>query len=115
MKFNLFPLCIAFLSATGLVSCGLVQGGSGGTAVHNPTVEEMAQMEKRWGLEPHGTRPRFNTPAGDASPASSSHYAAPQNTVPETAPLPQTQAAAPPVLEPPSQVVTPAQIQKLKN
>ncbi len=114
MKLNLFPLCIAFLSATGLVSCGLIQGGSGGTAVHNPTVEEMAQMEKRWGLEPHGTRPRFNAPAGGASSASSSHYDAPQNAVPETAPLPQSQAP-PPVLEPPSQAVTPAQIQKLKN
>jgi hypothetical protein len=114
MTQNLTFLCIAFLSALGLASCNLIGGGSGGTEVKHPTVDQMAELEKQWGVQPREVRSRQVTPPGGIeTPLAPPRSGAPQVVTPDPVPLPQT--AAPPVFEKPPQAATPAQIQKLKN
>jgi hypothetical protein len=106
-------LSIAFLSALGLSSCGMFSGGSGGTEVKQPTVDQMAELEKQWGVKPRETRPRRMTaPGGAEMPLAPPQSGTPQTVTPDPVPLPPT--ATPPALAPPPPV-TPAQIQKLKN
>ena len=107
--------CIASLCASGLVSCELIDRGSGGTQVKHPTVDQMAELEKQWGVKPREARFRPPTPAGvDEAPiAAPPQSSATQAVTPEPVPLPPT--AAPPAPQPPPQTATPAQIQKLKN
>lgn len=115
MTQNRFFLSIAFFSALGLASCDMFSGGSGGTEVKHPTVDQMAELEKKWGVQPREVRSRHALPpsgAGELAPAPP-QSGAPQVAPPDTVPLPQT--ATPPVFEPPPQPATPAQIQKLKN
>ncbi|HEY2573288.1 MAG TPA: hypothetical protein VGH65_04435 [Verrucomicrobiaceae bacterium] len=116
MKHFLSSLCLASFSALALVSCDMFSGGnSGGTELKNPTVDQMTQLEKEWGVPPreaHSHRyanPNDNLPPGIAPPTG-----APQSAPPATAPLPQTPSAAPPVFEQAPQSATPAQIEKLK-
>lgn len=108
-------LCIALLSAFGLVACDLIGGGgSGGTHVKQPTVDEMAELEKQWGVKPREARPRHAQPAvGSEAPLVPPQSGAAQPVTPDPVPLPQP--AKPPVVEPPTPTATPAQIQKLKN
>lgn len=111
MNLNLSAFCITLLSSFALVSCELTGGSSGGSHIVNPTVDQMAEMEKKWGVQPHTDRSRQLPPSreGDA-PVS----APPQTFVPEPVPAPLPQTTVPPVFElPPS--ATPDQIQKLKN
>ena len=116
MKLNLFFLCVAAPGAFMLASCGLIDGGSGGTQLKNPTVEQMAQLEKEWGVKPREVRPRGLPSAGETeSLGAPPRSAAPQVVTPDPVPLPQTQTAAPPVFEQAPQAATPAQIQRLKN
>ncbi len=115
MKLNLSSFCIAFLSAFTLASCHLIGSSSGGTQVKNPTVDQMTEMEKQWGVQPHTGRSRQSIPSGGSNVSvPTPHSAAPQTIIPEPVPLPQTQTAVPPVFESPP-AATPAQIQKLKN
>ena len=114
MKY-LSHLCIAATFALGLVSCDTISGNSGGTPVNEPTVDQMTEMEKQWGIKPHEGRSRqMVTPGEGEIQATQPRAAAPQIVTPNPAPLPQTQTAPPPVFEQP-QSATPAQIQKLKN
>lgn len=114
MKPTLFAFCIACLSVFALVSCEFTDSGSGGTHVKNPTVEEMAAMEKQWGVQPRTERTRPLLPASTGDSPISAPTAPPRNPVPEPAPLPQTPEVVPPVFEPPPGA-TPDQIQKLRN
>jgi hypothetical protein len=114
MTQNLTLLCIASVCAFGLVSCDLLGGGSGGTEVKHPTVDQMAELEKQWGVQPRDVRSRYATPAGGGeAPLAPPQSGAPQIVTPDPVPLPQT--ATPPLVEPPPRAATPAQIQKLKN
>lgn len=111
--------CAALMLIAGLVSCN--GGGSGGTKLDNPTVEEMAKLEKQWGVEPREPRARQTTQTNE--PVQQFIIApqpAPQprpTPAPEPAPLPPTTPTpVPPLFEPPPQpTVTPDQINKLKN
>lgn len=79
-----------------LTSCGLM---SDSNAVTDPTVEQMANLEREWGLKPRETRPRYS-PYEDPS----THAPAPSQF---PAPAPQ-----PPALNPlpyPSTPATPTQ------
>ena len=115
MKLNLSSLWIAILCVTGLSSCNSMGGNSGGTELKEPTVEQMAELEKQWGVKPREshTRPFLPPSEGTIAAPMQPSPAAPI-IVPDPAPLPQTQTAAPPVFETPP-AATPAQIQKLKN
>ena len=107
-------LCIAFLSALGLASCDLMGGNSGGTELKHPTVDQMAELEKQWGVKPREVRSRqAPLPGGSEMPLAPPRSGASQVVTPDPVPLPQP--ATPPVFEQPPQAATPAQIQKLKN
>jgi hypothetical protein len=116
MKPKTIFLRLSILGALGLASCDMFDSGSGGRSVNNPTVEQMAQLEKQWGVEPRDIRPRRSTaPVGSEPSGSAIQSGTPQVAAPEPAPLPPTQASAPPVYQQAPPAATPAQIQKLKN
>ncbi|MCE9519424.1 MAG: hypothetical protein K8R87_07725 [Verrucomicrobia bacterium] len=114
MKFNPSSFGIALLSAITLASCDFTGGSSGGTHLKNPTVDQMAEMEKQWGVPPKPDRSRQLRPAGtdNATPATSSAPA--QINSPAPVPLPQTEPVVPPVFEPPPSITT-DQLQLLKK
>lgn len=114
MKLNLSTFGITFLGALALASCEFTGGSSGGTHLKNPTVEQMTEMEKQWGVPPRPDRSRQPPPAGtdNAIPAPGP---APARVIPsEPAPLPQTEPVVPPVFEPPPSITT-DQLQLLKK
>ncbi len=89
MKENITRHCIAFCSALLLAGCGLI---SDANAVKDPTVDQMAGLEKQWGLKPRETRTRM-MPAGDPTP---------YNPAPELSPAPPTNTVPLPDPPPPS-------------
>ncbi len=118
MKLNSSLFSLAIFSAFGLASCDMFDSGSGGRAVNNPTVEQMAQLEKQWGTEPRDVHSRRSTsPVGSEPSTAPGPYGTPRVAAPapEPAPYPQVPSADPPVFEQAPQSATPAQIQKLKN
>ena len=110
MKRLFLSLSLASFGAFGLVSCAFLDQGSGGIPVHNPTVDEMAQLEKKWGVPQSPSRSHRSPSSGGYEAAPAPGGAAP---APEPAPLPPG-AAEPSTL---SKVdpVSPGQIQQLKN
>jgi hypothetical protein len=117
MKFILSSLCLATFSALALVSCDMLSGGnSGGTELKNPTVEQMSQLEKEWGVPAREGRSRRNSaPVDTLPPGVAPQTGAPQNIPPTPAPLPPTTSTTPPVFNQAPPSATPAQIEKLKN
>jgi hypothetical protein len=59
-------LCSAFLVALVFASCGIFEDGN--PAVKEPTVDQMKDLDRQWGLKPQTTTPRFNAPAETATP-----------------------------------------------
>ena len=71
--------------------CALIFSGCGMTsdsnAVKDPTVEQMADLEKQWGMKPRETRPRYSPNAEPSTYAPSG--------APTTAPSPPAPALNP--------------------
>ncbi len=103
MKETITCHCLAALGALILSGCGLTGEAN---SVKDPTVDQMADLEKQWGLKPRETRPRYS-PDTDPSPSAPSpaSFAQPQATEPVPFPsAPVTPAAtipSPPPETPP--------------
>lgn len=103
MKDTIYRHCCAALCALILSGCGMM-GDPG--AVKDPTVDQMADLEKQWGLKPRETRQRFS-PNADPSTSAPSPTLSPQppamNPVPSPAtPATPTQTIPLPLSEAPS-------------
>lgn len=64
MKEPITLYCVAALGALFLAGCNFV---SDANAVHNPSVDQMSDLDRQWGFKPIATRPRvvnFGDPAG---------------------------------------------------
>lgn len=115
MNSYLAAFSTVILGSFALVSCEFSDSSSGGTHLKNPTVEQMADMERQWGVQPSTNRSRLMPNVGDgAAPDPAINPDPSQNFAPPTAPLPQPPATAPPIFEPPPGA-TPDQIQRLRN
>ncbi|MEI6535054.1 MAG: hypothetical protein WCN98_06935 [Verrucomicrobiaceae bacterium] len=95
MKGTIICHSIAALSALILTGCNL---GGEANAVNSPTVDQMADLEKQWGLKPRESHPRTVPPTEQPAYVPDP----PANTVPLPVPSPR-----PPVPEVPP-AVTPA-------
>lgn len=103
MRILPFAALLTFVTmVTGLSSCGLTDGSS---AIKNPTVDEMAKLEKQWGTD-KPREPRFRGGPIDVVQPAPAPVSQP---APEPAPLPQ-----PPAPAAATQSVDPATVQKLR-
>ncbi len=66
MNFRLLSFSAALLAMISLTSCDSFGGGDG-TVIKEPTVEQMARLEKEWGMTPRNAKPRGYGSDGEVS------------------------------------------------
>jgi uncharacterized membrane protein len=90
MNLQILSLSVALLAMFSLSSCDSLGGGGDGVVIKEPTVDQMARLEKEWGMTPRTVKPRGYGSDGEVT----TYQAAPQQAQARPQPVAETQPAA---------------------
>ena len=111
MKLRLFSFTAAFVASFALASCGSF-GGVEGMVINEPTVDEMARLEKQWGMAPRQAKSKvYSSDGGDTSTIQSQ----PMQVQPKAAAVPQLAPAPAPASASAPPLPDASTVQKLRN